>query len=106
MQLELQMFKAEADDPNVRHLLEILANHGSWLTARQIEHLTQWSERQIRAYAEASEGRIISGQHGYKHTRHATPEEVHHAAAWLEAQAAKMATRAAAIRKRAHQLVG
>jgi len=49
---------------------------------------------------------IISGQRGYKHIAHATPEEINHAANWLESQAKKMSERACAIRRNAHKIFG
>jgi hypothetical protein len=74
-----------------------------WQTARQIAELEGWSDRECRAAAEASDGEIITGQKGYKLLAEATPEEVHHAAAWLESQGRKMIDRAVAIRRLYHR---
>ena len=51
----------------------------------------------------ASEGRIISGQKGYKLTVDATIQEVQHAAAWLRHQATEMNNRALQIDRVYHR---
>lgn len=104
-QLELKVFKAEVGDPNVNFLIEHLRTCADWKTAKALHITTGWDERQVRMYAEASDGYIISGQKGYKHIDHATAEEIHHTTAWMESQAKKMAERAQTIRRRAHQQI-
>jgi DNA adenine methylase len=59
-------------------------------------------KRQLRELANASDGKIISGQRGYRHIRHATLEEIEHAANWLEHQAVQMGERARSIRRLRH----
>jgi hypothetical protein len=86
-------------------LLTYLYAHPYWCTAKSISAVLGLCDRTLRDCAQHSDGQIISGQKGYKHHLHATPEETHHAAAWLESQAKTMATRAAAIRRRAHQSI-
>ena len=76
---------------------------GSWHTARQLADATGLPDRVARMCAEASEGRVISGQHGYKLTACATPGEIHHACAWLQSQAARMIDRARQIRLAQHR---
>jgi hypothetical protein len=105
-QLEFSLSRAEVCDPNVQFFIEHLRRNPTWHTSKQIFQTLHWDERTVRAYAEASDGFIISGQKGYKHIDHATPEEIHHTTAWMESQAKKMAQRAQSIRRRAHQLVG
>lgn len=84
-------------------LVALLRGRG-WMTMREIasEH-PGWSDRHIRAIASESGGRIVSGQHGYKLTLECTPEEVHHATAWLRSQARVMTDRAIAIARLFHE---
>lgn len=105
------LFQVDPDDPNVDIFVDFMRSAHRWLRASDI--LSEWrmedtdsNRRLIRALAEASGADIISGQKGYRHIEHASPEEVHHAAAWLESQAKKMSDRACAIRRRAHQIIG
>jgi hypothetical protein len=97
-------------DESVATIIAILDQETDWLTAAQLlqkigEAPTDSKKRQLREIANASQGKIISGQKGYRHIRHATPEEILHAAAWLEHQAVEMGERAKAIRRAFHQLV-
>lgn len=71
-----------------------------WVTAATLS--TFFNDRTLRAIAEASNGRIISGQRGYALMSECTPEEIDRAASWLESQAKKMLARATAIRRRFH----
>lgn len=82
-------------------MIEILSGAG-WLSAKEICSRMGWApseanRRIVRSMAEESGGRVISGQEGYKLTAEATSEEIHHAAAWLKAQAKKMLARASEI---------
>ena len=82
-------------------MIDILSRSG-WLSAKEIcirKGLTpsEANRRIVRSFAEESEGKVISGQEGYKLTAEATAEEIHHAAAWLRAQATKMLSRASSI---------
>lgn len=75
-----------------------------WLDAAAIELETNISDRKMRVIAEHSDGRILSGQDGYRLLDRDTPiEEVDRAATWLESQGKKMLGRAAAIRRRYHR---
>ena len=82
-----------------------LAGKG-WVTARQLRDATGIDDRVLRMCAEASEGRVISGQKGYKLTAEATPGEIHHACAWLLSQAQRMTDRARQIRVAQHRAPG
>lgn len=106
-QKDLPLFEVADGDPNVAWLEQLLLGAGCWMTSRDIEHTTagRLGDRDVRALASASEW-VISGQKGYKHIKHATAEEIHHAAAWLESQAKKMSDRAGTIRRNAHKLFG
>lgn len=110
-QTDLPLFLVKPGSPTVEHLVETLRSAGSWMLCSEI--LRRWmvddtdhNRRFVRALAEAASPEIISGQLGYKWIGHATADEVHHAAGWLEAQAKKMGDRACAIRRRAHQRIG
>ncbi len=75
-----------------------------WMTARVLQELLKIDDRTLRVMAEHSDGRIISGQKGYRLFDRTTPlEEADHAASWLEAQGKKMILRGAAIRRRYHR---
>jgi hypothetical protein len=106
-QPELKMFVAEPDDKNVRWLENLLKGAQCWMTAKDIMLTVNGKliDRDLRSLASAS-ANIISGQKGYKHIKHATAEEISHAANWLESQAKKMSDRAGAIRRNAHRIFG
>lgn len=92
---------------DVRWLEELLRGTACWMSARDLglSTLGRVGDRDLRALASASDW-IISGQKGYKHLEHATPEEIDHAAHWLESQAKKMSDRAGKIRRNAHRRIG
>jgi hypothetical protein len=69
---------------------------GNWHTA--ITFGPARVDRMLRIVAERSQGRIISGQYGYKLTKYATTEEIDHAERWLLSQGRKMIDRAREIR--------
>jgi len=90
---------------DVERLEQWLFGFGDWITASGIcQYLDNLSDRKIRNLA-SELVLIISGQHGYKHIKHATIEEIGHAANWLESQAKKMSDLACAIRKQGHRLL-
>lgn len=105
---QLSLFASQPDSANVAYLVKLLRDAKRWMTASEIgtQVADLWNDRQIRSLAEAAGPEIISGQRGYRHIEHATAEEIHHAAAWLESQGSKMIDRSRKIRIRAHQLVG
>ena len=75
-----------------------------WLLARQLRDEYAYNDRTLRAIAAEADGRIISGQKGYRlNDRSATVEEVDRAASWLESQSREMLKRATAIRRRYHR---
>lgn len=88
---------------------KIMHRSGGWLLARQV--LVQCGllpdeghKRWLRSLAAASRV-ILSGQRGYCHLDHASVEELHHAAAWMESQAGEMQRRAIHIRQAAHRKI-
>ena len=78
-------------------LIEVLAD-GRWYQARELKTLLHTSDRKVRQLAEFSRGAVISGQQGYRLTRHASVDEIDHAERWLLSQSRKMADRAREIR--------
>lgn len=93
---------SEAD---VQDLCNALAGRG-WVTAAALPFISRFDDdRLIRALAEASSGRIISGQKGYRLTREATDDEADRAESWLRHQAGRMIARAIEIRKCRNGLV-
>jgi predicted RNA-binding protein (virulence factor B family) len=113
---QLELFRAAATDPNVAWLVELLFVNGSWLTAREVlQNIPPEAhdsvdftidDRRIRMWAEAAAPKIISGQHGYKHTDHATAEEIKAFINTMESQGTKMLARANKVRAYAHAKIG
>jgi hypothetical protein len=104
---QLELAPAPPADPNIRWLETLLRDAHGWLTCVQIVAASgqRLTDRGVRELASASEW-IISGQRGYRHMESASPDEIHHAAGWLESQAKKMSERACAIRRNAHRRIG
>lgn len=103
MTMQLELFRPKKGAPKitperVEAFVGRLARVGTWVSARALEE-ADCNDRTIRALANASGGRIISGQNGYKATACATCEEIAHAASWLEHQAREMTHRASEIRR-------
>lgn len=74
-----------------------------WVKAPQIEAETEISDRRLRRLAEKSDGRILSGQKGYRLFDATVPiAEIDHAANWLISQGKMMIRRGVAIRRRYH----
>ncbi len=110
-QATLPLFRVEKDDPQVTRFVDLLLSHGGWLNSREaLEALgledTDNARRALRAWAEAAESELISGQRGYKHVDKATAEEIGHFCSWMESQGEKMKLRAARTRARAHGRIG
>jgi hypothetical protein len=106
MTAQLEMDLAAVEPPKIAAeelaaLEGFLETAGGWVKAKEFP--APWGERRLRAAAHESEGRIISGQRGYKLTRLATIEEVQHAAAWLRHQAQAMQRRALEIDRVYHR---
>lgn len=102
-ELGLSIPGPEVDPAEVEQMVRFLAGKG-WLRAAEIEVATSSGDRKIRAIAEHSQGRILSGQQGYRLFDRTTPlEEADRAATWLESQGRKMLQRGAAIRRVYHR---
>ena len=93
--------KVAPDDYKLDMLVSWLDGRG-WQTAADLRERFGWSDRTCRALAAASGGLVISGQKGYALLTGCTPEEINHAASWLESQAKQMLTRAIEIRRLYH----
>lgn len=102
-ELGLKIPGPEVAPEEVEKLVEFLRGRG-WLRAAEIEAALGTNDRKLRAIAEHSEGRILSGQRGYRLFDRTTPlAEADLAAAWLESQGRKMLLRGAAIRRVYHR---
>lgn len=102
-ELGIRIAGPEVTPEEVDSMCEFLRGKG-WLKAADIQAATGIGDRKVRAIAEHSEGRILSGQSGYRLLDRTTPiEEVDAAATWLESQAMRMIARASSIRQRYHR---
>lgn len=103
-QLELTLRKPPACGQCVTHpeeverFVELLWDNGGLLTT--------WGDRKCRALAARSEGRIISGNNGYKHSKRATPEEVQEFYGRMVNQGREMIRRAIKVKRVHHSYVG
>jgi len=103
------LFSARTEPLRVAEFERLLEQARGWMLARQILRVTgipgdESHRRWLRGLAEQSQ-RILSGQHGYCHIAHASLEELHHAAAWMESQSRKMQQRAIHLRQAAHRKI-
>lgn len=109
MDTQLKFFEAKPEDRNVQWLERVLDEDRNWLTAQTLAQRSGGvlSDRQVRMLAGASP-RVLSGpgSPGYRHIRHATPEEVHHWTSALLAQGKAMIKRGTSIRRCAHGMIG
>ncbi len=97
VQIALPRVQQKAAEMMDRFLVQL--QDGQWHKAKDLSWSLHTSDRVIRAMAEQSSGRVISGQEGYKLTRYATNDEIDHAEGWLISQANKMKARAVEIRR-------
>ena len=81
----------------VSDFVALLESLQGWVTAKRLAIFA--NDRKLRALANASGGKVITGQRGYKAACHATSEEIAHSANWLEHQGREMLRRAQGIRK-------
>jgi len=105
LDLAIKVPAQEVSAEDVEHVCDFLRGNG-WVKAREIEAKLNIDERKIRAIAEHSKGRILSGPGcpGYKlFDGHAEIGEADLAAGRLESQAKHMLSRAVAYRKRIHR---
>jgi hypothetical protein len=105
MDLPLFATSTRTLEHEVDRLVTCLKGRG-WLRAAQLRDSYGFNDRELRALANASEGRIVSWQKGYALIEDVTVDEANHAAAWLERQAKQMARRATEIRRAMHRRWG
>jgi hypothetical protein len=106
LELPLQRKAPRATPEEVEHFVSILFENGGWMTAEIIGLLTTWSDRKCRTLAAASGGRIISGNHGYKHTAHISPKEFSEFYGRMVGQGKEMIHRAIKTKRVHHSYVG
>lgn len=103
LDLAVKIAAPEVSPAEIEALCIHLRGRG-WVLSRDLLTETTIDDRTLRVIAEHSDGRIISGQKGYRLFDRTTPlEEADRAAAWLESQGKKMLLRGAAIRRRFHR---
>lgn len=108
---ELPLFAAPvAADDEVGRFEALLLEARGWRTAEEVLGTlgivaTETNKRRVRAWANRT-ARVISGQRGYRHLRHASADEVRHCCAALEHQVKEVAERVARIRREFHGTVG
>ena len=101
--LALKLAPPDVTPEEIESLCTHLRGRG-WLLSRILMDELHLDDRKLRIIAEYSDGRILSGQKGYRLFDGSTPlDEADRAAAWLESQARKMLLRGAAIRRRYHR---
>lgn len=101
-QLDLFEQRRRQREEDVAILTSHLLLVGRWQSRKQLCRALDWSERRVRAAREASRGVVIFGQHGFKHMRHATPEEAAACKNTLLSQAARMTAGALEVDKAFH----
>jgi len=105
--IELPLFRASPDDPNVQRFLRLLEAHGH-LTRAKLSAITGWNERQIRMLAEAAGDEVVRGQNGFCLTDRALREnlgEVQEAAEMSISQGKKMIRYGLGLKRRIHARV-
>lgn len=102
LELDFKHQPPKTSGDEVEAVCAFLAGKG-WMKAAVIEAEIEISDRRMRRIAEKSDGRILSGQKGYRLLDGATPiEEADHAANWLISQGRNMIRRGVAVRRRYH----
>lgn len=69
------MFTVHVTQEDVENFVGHLVGRG-WIKAKQLYNDLGLNDRHIRALAEASRGRVVSGNQGYKATTEASSEEL------------------------------
>jgi hypothetical protein len=104
--IQIDWLQRREERMDVRAFETAVRAAGGWVLARDLLRRaglddTEPARRHLRALAAAADT-IISGQRGYCHLDHAAPQDIHHAAAWLESQARAMLRRAIRLQHHAH----
>lgn len=108
--VQLNLRLEEADAERSVELVRMLGDRG-WLTRSQIGDLTGWSEREIRAAAEAAKdtgGRpeVVRGPLGFACFARATDDQVRHASEIAISQGKKMISYGVGLKRRLHERIG
>lgn len=104
VQIQLKMFQAAPDDPNVRELEQMLFEYQSWMSSSLIGSKTGWNSDKVNNLARVSAD-IISGQLGYKHIRHSTADEQSHFHNGLRSRARELLKRLFRSQKRSREIL-
>lgn len=102
LDLLLPRVQRKAAEMMDRFLL-LLQEEGDWVKGSTISTRLHTSDRVLRSCASQSNGRVLSGQKGYRLTQDATLDEITHAENWLRSQARQMLLRSLEIRRFRHQ---
>jgi hypothetical protein len=103
---QLPLFAVAADDPRIGRLEAVLRQWG-WQTRAELMAKLAWTERDIRAVAEAAgPRRIVRGQKGFNTAGNASAEECAAAAGQALAQGRKMLREGLVLRRIAHLKLG
>lgn len=92
------MFGVKVTKEDVENFVETLAGKG-WVFARSLRATFGIKDRHARALAEASKGRVLSGNRGYKLTADASKEEREESLRRLNNQANRMWARSVQIQR-------
>lgn len=104
LELDFSHRPPQASVDEVEAVCAFLVGKG-WIKARVIEEQIEIDDRRMRVIAEKSDGRILSGQKGYRFYDAGTPvDEASHASNWVISQGKKMIRRGMAIRRRGYIL--
>jgi hypothetical protein len=102
---ELPLFKAQKEDPNVGRFLALLRAYGH-LTRKQIGAITGWTERDVRALAEAAGLEVVRGQKGFCLFDGAAADEILDAAEDSVSQGKKMIRYGLGLKRMLHRRIG
>lgn len=102
VQAELGLFMASSktEEQLAEELLGVLDITKDWMTRKEVK---AWmSDRECRLARAGAKGRIISGQSGYKATKHATLDEIKMAANTLHSMASALLSQESELWKVLH----
>ena len=100
---QLELFRQRREQERLAQMERTLATLGAWVKGNALQVYLGLNERKIRQLAELSDGRIITGNKGYKLIGNATIEEIGECTGRLKSQARQMLRRAIRIERRFHK---
>ena len=98
---DLPLFRVSPEAPNVGRLKALLGQYDH-LTRAELHKLTSWSERDIRALAEAAGPDVVRGQAGFSLFDSSSADEVLSAAETAISQGKKMIGSGVGLKRRLH----